>query len=130
MTTQPYSVEDITADYRKSLQVIEEQREELDREILRLDQEQDDVYEIHKRALVIFRELGNCCEDDSMTRSMESLEDELIASQHELEHALQNQRERLQEEKVYTYEKEDEVTASYHESMKRLEDDEKEDKLQ
>ena len=107
MTTQPYSVEDITEDYRKSLQVIEEQREELDREILRLDQEQDDVYEIHKRALVIFRELGNCCEDDSMTRSMESLEDELIASQHELEHALQNQRERLQEEKVYTYEKED-----------------------
>ncbi len=130
MITQPYSVEDITADYRKSLQVIEEQREELDREILRLDQEQEDVYEIHKRALVIFRELGNCCEDDSMTRSMESLEDELIASQHELEHALQDQRERLQEEKVHTYEKEDEVTAIYHESMKRLEDDEKEDKLQ
>lgn len=130
MTTQPYSVEDITADYRKSLQVIEEQREELDREIIRLDQDQEDVYEIHKRALVIFRELGNCCEDDSMTRSMESLEDELIASQHELEHALQDQRERLQEEKVHTYEKEDEVTAIYHESMKRLEDDEKEDKLQ
>lgn len=102
------------ADFHKEMYIIEEQREQITREMGKIDAEQSIFDDIRREMNWLFREIKQHCEGEQFIADMENCEDEFYDCQRSVENELKEQREVLETEQRNTYRKEDELREELH----------------
>ena len=96
-------------DLLKKVNQIEEEREEITKEIRQINADIELFDDVQRRVRGIFKDISKCCEDALFAEQLEHFEEQLRESSKENERRLEDRKELLEKKKRNGYDREDEI---------------------
>lgn len=118
--------DDCKRDLLRELGRIEEEREEIAKEMRAVDADTELFDEVQRDVRGIFKEIWKYCEEDLFLAQTEELEEEIWECGREDERGLEEKRERLEERKRKSYDTEDEIREELRRRQMETDNEEKE----
>lgn len=103
------TLDELYVNFHREMNVIEERRESIVKEIQKLDADQNLFDNVNREMNYLFKEVSRHCEEEQFILSMERCEDEFYDCQRNIENELEEKREQLESERRDTYKKEEEL---------------------
>jgi len=98
---------DLYISFQRELRELEEKRENIEKEIQKIEADESMIDDIRREMKWIFQEISEHCEEEQLMRSMECCEDEFFDSQRNYGNELEEERRFLEKEKRDLYRKEE-----------------------
>lgn len=102
-------IDDLYEEFRTEINALEERRDDITREIRRIDADQGLLDDIYTKMRWIFKEVSEHCDEERFLVEMEWHEDDFYDSRRKIENELEEEKELLETEKRNSYRKEEEI---------------------
>lgn len=110
----------IYAEYDREIRLLEQERDQIEKEKKVLEKDQDSFDEVHRGLRSVFREICKCCEADDFIFEIEECEDDIYDEYRKCENYLEEKKDALTEEWRKTYDKEEELELTMKRKLKDL----------
>lgn len=112
------NIDNLYADFQREIRALEDKRDNITREIGKIDEGQALLDDIYSEMRWLFREASQHCDEERFLMIMDGLEDDFYNCQRTVENELEDKKAMLETEKSNSYREEEDLRDEFQ-RMKR-----------